>query len=318
MVARHRDRGGAPSRTDVLPADAVDRDRRERGRRAPAPATGASSVAAESRLGAERAVERARLERLRGAGHRVDRDRLHAERAPLRRGGPAGAVVEHLQALRRAPAQPRHAPRAAAPAHERAEAVVGLRAGARRHRDDRVEQEQRRDDRRAATPPVPRRRPAAAMQRGGARNPPGRAADGGRSSVWTPGWHGAAHHRNCPTAPRARQPRVRRTTRARDGDPQLAALDRRVLARRRCTLAYSTRVASVSPRDVRLVRAGRVEQLRVARERQRDAVLDPPGRPPCARSARRGRPRGRGPRGAASSSSASSSATACEPSRSSW
>ena len=85
---------------------------------------------------------------------------------------------------------------------------------------------------------------------------------------------------------------------ARDEDPQLAALDRRRLARavaRRVLDARRERLAG----DIGLVHAGGVEQLRVAARASARSGPRPAGRPPCARSGPRGRPRGRGPRGAA-------------------
>src|SRR6185436_4324623 len=67
---------------------------------------------------------------------------------PARRGrGPAGAVVEQVQALRAGAAQATAKPRATAFAHEAPEAVVRCRARAARHRDERVERQHRRGHR---------------------------------------------------------------------------------------------------------------------------------------------------------------------------
>src|SRR3954468_5400410 len=94
------------------------------------------------------------------------------------------------------------------------------------------------------------------------------------------GWKRSAHETTVPPQrPRAKRgsPTCRlvvvRLRGARHRDPQLATLDRRVLLGAVLAGVLHARGERLA-RDVRLVRAGRVEQLRVAAERQRDAVLD--------------------------------------------
>ena len=136
-----------------------------------------------------------------------------------------------------------------------------------------------------------------------------------------------------PEPPRRHEPRIA----VAHGDPQARSLAEPPPAPRqaRATAMRSSRPSIVAGRaravvgvldargerlagDVGLVRARGVEQLVVAAERQRDAVLDLQARPSLrafwtAWTTSRARPSRR-----RSSSSASSSATACEPSRSSW